>query len=406
MILYKLIHYIFGEYVFETDIKSFSRLANLLISEKLHFWGCVSKDRKMTFSASIFSAERIYSLAKSSNIPISIIKKKGIPFVFSKYRKRYGLFLGLGLSLFLMFYAQLFVWKINISGNNEMTTAEIENALSQCGISVGTFIPEIDNRTYANRLLMNCPRLSSAAISINGTQVFVSVLEKTPVPDFVEREGYSNVIASRDGVILDIDAADGTPMVSEGEAVYKGQLLINSFMESKNGTYRPTRARGYVYAAVRESFVTEIPMERSVICYTGNSEIKRNYEVLGWQVPSIFGLETEYEYFDAITAERWIKLFGFIELPIKEYRVVYNEYVLETMPIDEEYAEILARGELDAYLDDLDLELLECNAQVSFDKEKGVCRLRATALLKQDIGLEVTYDIRQMISDKLPIPRE
>lgn len=402
MNFYKPIHYIFGEYVFETDAKSFVRLANLLAEGRLNFWGSEHINGRVRFRTSIFFAEAINKAALKFHVPVEIIQRNGLPFVFSRYRRRYGLFFGVAVGLFLIFYSQLFVWKIEITGNVNMSVSQIEEALSQCGVTVGSFIPKIDVREKENRLLMDCEELSSAAISINGNHIAVSVLEGTQLPEIVNREGYYNVVATRDGIILDIDAADGTPQVRQGDAVFAGELLINSFIEGKNGTFRPTHARGIVYAAVTETFETEIPLSRSSKYYTGATQTKTFYRILGWELPNLFGGETDYEYFDATTAQKIVKLFGIIELPVKEYRVTYTEYVPQTQSITAETAEQLALKELDNYLDSLNFEVLECETSFNCDEEKGVCRLTANAVTKQNIAKEVQFDINQSISDKLP----
>ncbi len=407
MSLYSVLHRIFGEYVFITDVKSFSRFATLLAEQRLGFWGTKQEEDKVSFHASIFSAEAITVFAKEANVSLEIFDKKGLPFLFSRYRKRYGMLVGLAFSLFLMLFAQLFVWKITVSGNTEMTTAEIERALEECGISVGSFIPYIDVSGDANKLLMSCRELSSAAISIKGTHLHISVLGRTKIPDIVNENGFFNVVAERDGVIIDIDAADGTPEVREGDVVYKGELLINSFIEGSNGSFRPSHARGIVYAAVEERFVSDIPFSRLTKVYTGKSEKKRAYKVLGWEIPLVSSLECDYEYFDAVSAEKNIKLFGFIELPIKVSSVLYSEYVLEERMIDETQAELLAREELSDFLAELDLELLSCETEVIVNKEKGICRLIANAVLKKDIAKEVPFElINYDISERLTMASE
>ncbi len=407
MSLYRLLHSVFGEYVFETDAKSFSRFATLLAENRLYFWNSKILDDRVSFRASIFNAEQITALARESGVLLEITAQKGLPFFFSRYRKRFGMFFGLMFALFFMLFSQLFVWKITVSGNTEMTVAEIERALDDCGISVGSFIPRIDVSGDANRLLMSCRELSSVAISIKGTHLNVSVLERKAIPDIINENGFFNVVAERDGVIIDIDAADGTPEVQEGDVVYKGELLINSFIEGSNGSFRPTHARGIVYAAVNENFVSEIPLSRVSKVYTGKTERKRTYTVLGWEIPFVSSLECDYEYFDAVTAEKDIKLFGFIELPIKVFSVTYSEYLLESLPIDETKAEILAQQELSDYLAELDLEVLSCETEITVDKEKGVCILNANAVLKQNIAKEVPFELlNYSISERLPIAKE
>lgn len=408
MSFYKLIHFFFGEYVFITDAAGFVRLSSEAAKKRLHLWGEKTTENGVRFCASIFAAEEIALLAGELGISAELISKKGIPFFFSRYRKRYGLIVGLFIGMFLMFYSQLFVWKITVSGNSSVTTQEIENALIECGISVGSYIADINVEHDANLLLMNCRGLSSAAINIQGTHITVAVLERTYTPQIDDSSGYYNVVAERDGVIIDIDAIDGTPEVSEGDAVYAGELLINSFIAGNYGTFRPTHARGIVYAAVRESFSAKIPLNRISKHYTGNTETKQTFKLLGWEIPSFFHEETKFEYFDALATEKDIKLFGFIELPLKQRRVVYSEFVPTEQQIGANIAEKLAFEELDAFLAERDCEVLSLDTEVLLEEENGFCLLKAEAVLKMNIAKEVAFDIKsnQTIFERLPIARE
>ena len=249
---------------------------------------------------------------------------------------------------------------------------------------------------------MNCHGLSSAALSINGTHIYLSVLERKEIPEIYSQSGFFNVVALRDGVIIDVDAANGTPEVKEGEVVYAGELLINSFIVGKNGCYRPTHARGKVYAAVSESFDIEIPLSRVTKNITGNTQTRCIYTVLGKEMPSLSNGESDYEYFDAVVTERTVKLFGFIELPIRVKQIFYSEYIPITRSLSEAEAECYAYGELDACIADIDLELLSCESYFITDKEKGVCKLVANAVFKQDIAKEVPFEIlNYSISERL-----
>ncbi|MBR5779706.1 MAG: sporulation protein YqfD [Clostridia bacterium] len=402
MNFYRPLHYISGEYVFTTDASSFSRFSALMVQNGFNFWGTRYEEGNVLFCVSVFSAERVYNLSSAASVPIEIVAKKGLPFVFSRYRKRYGMLLGLVVGLFLLFWSQLFAWKITVSGNVGIKTEEIERALAECGISVGCFIPKIDTVNDSNRLLMNCRGLSSAALSINGTHIYLSVLERKDIPEIYNSNGFFNVVASRDGVIIDVNAADGTPEVNEGDVVYEGELLINSFIAGKNGSFRPTHARGKVYAAVSESFDIEIPLSRVTKNITGNTQTRCIYTVLGKEMPRLSDDESDYEYFDAVVTERTVKLFGFIELPIKEKRIFYSEYIPIKRDISESDAEKYAYGELDALIAEVDLELLSCESYCITDKEKGVCKLVANAVFKQDIAKEVPFEIlNYSISERL-----
>jgi len=404
---YKPLHLIFGEYIFETEKAVFPRLANVLSDKRIHFWGGELKEDRVRIHCSVFAAEELSFTAKEINAPIGLVAKKGIPFFMAGFRKRYGLFVGMLLGMLLLFYSQMFVWKIEISGNTNVTDQEIEQALAQCGIYEGSFIPYIDVLKDANILLMNCRSISSAAISIRGNHLYLSVLERTPLPDIVDTEGYYNVVAECDGIIMDMDAAAGTPEVNEGDVVYKGELLINSFVARTNGTFSPTHARGIVYAQVKKEFRSEVPFNRTTKAYTGKTDTKKKYYLLGKELNFWTKEQSEYEYFDAVSAEYDVKLFGFIELPIRVFRVTYSEYEPLNTIITADFAEELARDELDTYLKGLNSEVLSCESEVFVDEKNSVCILTANAVVKQNIAKEVAFNIGdQNISERLPNARE
>ena len=183
-------------------------MSALMTKNRITVWDVAPTEDYIELRTSLFASGDLSELLEKSSIPFEITKKRGIPFVFSRYKKRYGMLFGLLCGLFLLFYNQLFVWKITVSGNDTVSTAEIENALTGIGVSVGSFIPNIDVQGKSNELLLDFRELSSAAISIRGTHLHISVLERTKIPDIVDKSGFYNVVADRDGVVIDIDAAD------------------------------------------------------------------------------------------------------------------------------------------------------------------------------------------------------
>ena len=59
------------------------------------------------------------------------------------------------------------------------------------------------------------------------------------------------------------------------------------------------------------------------------------------------------------------------------------------------------------YLAELDLELLSCETDVVINKEKGICKLVANAVLKKDIAKEVPFElINYNISERLTMASE
>ena len=408
MNLYRPIHVVFGYGIFSVAAEDFPRLADIVTEGGFNIWGIKRRGERVELRASVFSAEALAGCAHSAGISIEKLAQKGFPFLFARYRRRYGLMLGLVVGLCAMFLAQLFVWDIEISGNTAVSRSEILRSLNECGISVGCFLPRIDPARDSNRLLLSCRGLSSCAITVSGTRLTLSVLERREPPELVDTGGYYNVVAAEDGIIIDIDAADGTPEVHEGDTVYKGMLLINSFIEGTNGTYRPTHARGKVIAAVKRDYKIKIPLERTEKDFSGETQTKRIYTLLGRELPSPRGAESDYEYSDALIGTREVKLFGFIRLPMTETRITYSEYTPAKRRITEAFAREAALGELEAAIAETGCELISVETEFTADEENGVCILKANAVLKKDIAVEVEYELTpdQSISERLPIARE
>ena len=393
MNFYKLLHLAFGEYRYSLPCSDFAALSADITKKRINVWGIKHQGDAVTLSTSLITAEILVNLCESRGITLTEVRNIGLPFIFSRYRRRIGLLLGGAVFMALIFISQLFIWKIEISGNERMTTRELELALESVGVSVGSFIPKIDRLEKSNELLLEYSALSSVSISLNGTHVSVSVIERRAVPEPINDFGFYNVVADCDGVILDIDAEMGTPEVREGEAVYKGELLINSFMELRNGGFKATHARGRVYAAVNEKIEIEIPMNRRAKVYSGRVQTKRAYRVLGARLFGWSDTESGYEYFDTVATERDITLFGFIELPIREYKLVYREYNVLYSEIDTFEAEELLMSALEDEISLLDCEVLSIKSEIFTDEEKGVCRLKADAVIKRDIAVEVPYEL-------------
>ncbi|MBO5914698.1 MAG: sporulation protein YqfD, partial [Clostridia bacterium] len=143
----------------------------------------------------------------------------------------------------------------------------------------------------------------------------------------------------------------------------------------------------------------EIPLKQRTKVYTGRSETKICYRILGQELFGGERMESGYEYFDAIATERDIKLFGWIELPIREYRIVYREYTVLYSDIGEDEAEERVRLALDDALSLLDCEILSVDTVITTDKKRGVCLLKADATVKRDIAREVPYEILKFPKD-------
>ena len=391
MSFYKVIHYIFGEYVINVEDGGFERLITRLGENGIAFWSAERSEDGCRLHTSLFACEDVIKLAGEHNISAAIADRRGIPFWFLRYKRRYGLLLGMVLGLILLFLSEMFIWKLTVSGSVTVPESEIISVLQEHGISVGAFIPDIDPDRNANEILLTEHRISSLALNIHGTHLEAVILERTPTPDITDTAGYYNVIATHDGTVVDIDAYDGTPEVKSGDTVFAGQLLINSFMERRNGTFCPTHARGMILAEVELKYEITVPLVQTQKHFTGKTARKTVRYVLGRSL-NIFSAESPFEYSDFIVGGEDGSILGFIELPVSKTVITYYEYYPVEVTVTDTEAELIANGELKRLLSAEGYEsLLKLDTELRIDREKGTCVLYADAKVLMNIAKEVPF---------------
>lgn len=386
--MYRIMHKLFGAYTVSVPAEAGVRLINLLNNKKILFWGAKMMGDCLIVKASLFSCDRLLHAAASDGITAEIIKTVGIPFVFAKYKGRYGLILGSLAGLFLIFYSQLFIWEVTVVGNQNIDAAVIKSALENYGVKRGTYIPELNVIKAEELFLMDNNDISSLSINLKGTYARIDLLERTYPPDIVDTTGYYNIVASHDGIIVRVEAINGFPEVAAGDAVVEGQLLINSFMLGKLGTYRLTHARGDVYAEVKEKHTIIIPLEQTQKVYTGKTQKIKTTTVLGRNIALFSDDMPSYEFYDINVTQTEKNVFGIIKTPIEVTTAFYTEYLINRFTLSEEAAKNLADESFAQYLQRIDEEIVSYAGEGGFDSEKNAYILNASVTVIKNIAVE------------------
>ena len=73
------------------------------------------------------------------------------------------------LTAVLLLLSSLFIWEINVEGNEKLTTGEILRALEECGVKTGTFWPGLDTDEIRCRMLLRLPELGWMTVNVHGS---------------------------------------------------------------------------------------------------------------------------------------------------------------------------------------------------------------------------------------------
>lgn len=390
--MYKFINKITGWYLVRVPQSRGAEFLNALNKAKVLFWGMKNRDGYMYVRFSAFSCGGGLKVAEKNGIEAEIVKAIGLPFIIYKYRYRYGLIAGTAAGLMLMLISTLHVWKIDITGNVNVPDKVILQVLSESGLDIGTYIPSIYPNSLRTKLILNLPELSSASINIKGNHVTVEVIERKRPPDFVDYAGFYHVVASRDGMVMSVEAYSGMPVVKVGDVVVKGQILITGQYTSHRGLNIVTHARGKVKALVYEDFVISIPLDFWQKVYTGNTDTKISYNVLGKDINLFLGALIPFTHYDTEVKREELNI-GFLKLPVVKTTLISREYVKQTIPITAYEAKEKALAAFNAWCEgDIEGEILKKSYKIIYDKKANCVTLAGMAEVVVDIAKEFPFD--------------
>ena len=119
MIIKLFLGYIFGYVRVSIEGYYIERFINLCKNNKIVIWNIKKeKNIKVYFNVNIKEFKKSLKIAKKLKCKVKIEKKKGIPFLINRYRKRKFLFFLAIIVFLIIIILSKFVWNIEIKEEN------------------------------------------------------------------------------------------------------------------------------------------------------------------------------------------------------------------------------------------------------------------------------------------------
>lgn len=194
------------------------------------------------------SLPRMRELAEHGSCELRILRRMGGRSGMRKLIRRRALLAGLLTAALGLLVSSLFIWDIEVRGCRTLTRGQVLRAAEDSGLTIGSFWPGIDTELLRSGMMQRLPELGWMAVNVSGSRAVVVVIERTEKPPMAEEGTAVDLVASRGGLIRRMNVLSGCPMVSEGQLVTEGELLIGGDLESLTGERRRVQARGAVMA--------------------------------------------------------------------------------------------------------------------------------------------------------------
>lgn len=386
MIIKIIINYIIGYIRIAIEGYYIERFINICRNNRITIWNLKRDENvKLKLNIGIKDLKKVAKIAKQTKCKMSIVRKKGMPFVFNKYKKRKMFFLFLILIIISLAISSNFVWNIEVIEEDNEKIEDIYQDMVEAGLSVGKLKSQINTKEIINKIRLDRDDIAWIGIELKGTNAIVRVVKSEEKPEIIDEEDYCNVVSDKQGVITKINAQNGTIAVKVGDTVNVGTTLINGWMEGKYTGIRYVHARGEIEAKVWHTKSKKILYNTTERIETGNSENKYKLKINNFEI-NLSKRLSKFQIYDTIDEEKKFKIFSDFYLPISLIKITNKEIQEEQKKYNIEEAKELGIKELQEELE-----------QEIEDKEKIVNKIVNTYEKEDGIEVFVTYEVLENI---------
>ena len=333
------------------------RVLNLCSARGIEFWEVRWLSAlELSFCVARTDLRALRRAAEGCGAELSVERTAGAPFFLARFRRRYVLLAGLALCALLLAVNSLFIWDLEVTGNESVPTERILRVLAENGVRRGTFVYSFRSREVCNRVLPELRELCWVAVNVRGCRAYVQVRERVRAPERVNESAPTNVVARRAGLVTEVRALDGEKKVLPGTSVREGQLLIAGVVDT-GGTENPSVAtrflagKGSVRARTWYELSVYIPLTMEEKVYTGE---KKERLTLIWGEKRLKigakGSSIVRADCDKIKEQKQWELLGLLTLPVTWEKETYLPYETRAYTRSREEAEQLGRDALEEYL--------------------------------------------------------
>ena len=384
--LLSIIRYIKGYLCIKIIGYSPERFLNLCRHHHIYLWGLTPHMHDYEMFISISGFRKLKPILKKTKTKVVILNRYGLPFFLHKYRKRKVFFIGAAGCVLSIYIFSTIVWNIHIEGNYSQTDEVILEFLETKNVYHGMPKSKLNCERIAKDIRKEFDDVIWVSVSIQGSRLMIQVKENTDtVPQKVNKEEkVTDLVASENGEVMEIIARSGVPLVSVGDKVKKGDVLVSGRVEIKNDAkevieYRYQSADADIRLKVSNSYQSEISTDYIEKKYTGKERkqffLKAKKHFFGFGL-----LRNKFKHKEIYTSENKLRLGEHFYFPVSYGKKCIKEYVPEKKKRSDKEMQKILSNEFQNFCKDLEekgVEIIEKDVKIY----KGSKTVRAAGKL-------------------------
>lgn len=392
----ELWNYIRGYVIIYVTGFSVERFINLAACRGIFIWRAVPERNRVVMRAPAKSVEELRECGIKTGCRFEVAGEYGLPVLLRRCSARKIYAAGVLAFAAAMYIMSSFVWTVRVVGAERISSEDIIETCRENGLAPGKPKNGIDLYALGEKLMLEYRDISWVAIDLKGTGVTVNIVETIPETEYVERNRPMDVVASRDGIIESVAVSSGKAVVSVGDEVREGDILISCAVPLKDGEEvtgeKYVTASGEVRARIQYELEGSAPLIYNEKVFTGKT--KTDYSVnIGENNINII-TPSDMEKYEILSDDSLVFAIGDYRVPLGIGKTVYGEVQTEQRHRTEEEALKLAEKQLDdrltALLMETGGELREFSSE-TYDDGNGV-RVKGYAIVSVRIDEQKEAD--------------
>lgn len=171
------------------------------------------------------------------------VRKIGASRLSEEIQRHFVLAIFVVVGIALLAFCSTFCLKIQVEG--DYSRQEVLSALEYFGVKSGSSLSNVDVDVLENGLAVKLDAMY-AVVHHKGSVLYVNVVKKKQIDSPVDVHSRRDVTATCSGTVVKVFCEQGTPCVSVGDVVQKGDVLICGLRTFNDGTSEDVYALGTV----------------------------------------------------------------------------------------------------------------------------------------------------------------
>lgn len=346
MLAFKRVRKITGELEVTATGLSPEKLLNLAAKNHISLSGV----RRLSYTQLCFNIgpadyNRLKKLLPEGRYKLNIGSSRGLSLMLYAFRARYCLIAGIIISIVLAFFASSRIWFVKVRGCEKVSEENVLQLLESYGLKSGASVSGEELDEMEKRLMQDISDISWVGISRRGVNIYAYIKESSELPESTPIDKPADVIALKDGVVEKVTVLQGRAVVTQGQTVRAGDVLISGELIYQDLPYQYIYALGDVQARIWYSGERKISLVQSETVRTGNTAVVRTMRIFGQDIP--LDGENPFASYEVESREQDVMNLG---IPVTIITQTYYETEEREYSITQEDALELGKSDLEQEL--------------------------------------------------------